>query len=507
MESFDLLLLQSNFPGTWIGKSTLDSNEYITSHSPIDGSFIGAVSKTTDKQFNLVISHAHEAFKIWRKIPAPKRGLFVRKLADEIRKHKNSLAYLITLEMGKSYQESLGEVQEIIDICDFATGLSRQLYGLTIASERPRHKMLETWHPLGVVGIISAFNFPMAVWSWNAVLAWVCGNVCVWKPSEKTPLCAIAIQKLVSQIISEESLPQGISCLINGDYKIGQLLASDRNVQLVSATGSTKMGIEVAKTVSSRLGKYLLELGGNNAIIITESADLNIVIPAVVFGATGTCGQRCTTTRRLIIHQNIFDKVITSLKDAYNQLKIGNPLDEKTHIGPLIDNLAVENYNNAIKSAIEHGATVIIEGGQLHGEGYTSGCYVRPTILHVSPKNPVVKIETFAPILYVMTYNTIEEAIGIHNEVPQGLSSSIMTLNLREAEYFLSSEGSDCGIANVNIGTSGAEIGGAFGGEKDTGGGRESGSDSWKNYMRRQTSTINFGNELPLAQGIKFTIN
>ncbi|MFN3951635.1 MAG: aldehyde dehydrogenase family protein [Thermaurantimonas sp.] len=507
MQSFDLLSLGASYPGTWIGSSGLHHNQTFPSYSPIDGAYLGSVSKTSDEQYKQVVAKAHEAFKQWRKVPAPKRGLFVRRLADEIRKRKNNLAHLISLEMGKPFQESLGEVQEIIDICDFATGLSRQLYGLTIASERPQHKMTETWHPYGIVGIISAFNFPMAVWSWNAVIAWVCGNVCIWKPSEKTPLCAIAIQKIVSQIIDEEKLPQGLSCLINGDYQVGQLLAADHNISLVSATGSTKMGKEVAKTVSERLGRYLLELGGNNAIIITESADLKIVIPAVVFGATGTCGQRCTTTRRLIVQKNIYKKVVASLKYAYKQLKVGNPLDEKNHIGPLIDESAVKSYQQAIETAIKHGAEIIVEGDILQGEEFKSGCYVRPCILAVQPSNPIVKVETFAPILYVMEYDTLEEAIKIHNDVPQGLSSAIMTLNIREAEFFLSAEGSDCGIANVNIGTSGAEIGGAFGGEKETGGGRESGSDSWKNYMRRQTSTINYGEQLPLAQGIKFSLD
>ncbi|GCD78301.1 aldehyde dehydrogenase [Thermaurantimonas aggregans] len=493
-------------PGTWVGKDSFLSTNLIESYSPIDNSLLGAVSTTTREQYDTVITEAYKAFKEWRKIPAPKRGAFVRAFADRVREKKEELAKLITLEMGKSIQEALGEVQEIIDICDFAVGLSRQLYGLTIQSERPNHKMLETWHPLGIVGIISAFNFPMAVWSWNSTIAWVCGNVTVWKPSEKVPLCAIELQKIVSQVLDEFNYPQAISSVINGDYRVGEFLSHDHRVALVSATGSTRMGKEVAKAVSERLGRYLLELGGNNAIIVTPSADLKLLIPAVVFGAVGTAGQRCTSTRRLIIHNNVYEKVLHAIKNAYNQLKIGNPLDEKNHLGPLIDKTAVDNYLKAIEKAVSNGGRIIHHGGVLEGEEYASGLYVKPCIIEVTPENPMVQVETFAPILYVMRYERIEEAIEIHNNVPQGLSSSIMTLNMREAEYFLSSEGSDCGIANVNIGTSGAEIGGAFGGEKETGGGRESGSDAWKNYMRRQTTTINYGTDLPLAQGIKFTI-
>ncbi|MFN4299042.1 MAG: aldehyde dehydrogenase family protein [Thermaurantimonas sp.] len=494
-------------PGTWVGRNTFLSNNFIESYSPIDNSLLGTVSVTTLEQYNTVIEEAYKAFIEWRKVPAPKRGAFIRAFADKVREKKEELAKLITLEMGKSIQEALGEVQEIIDICDFAVGLSRQLYGLTIQSERPNHKMLETWHPLGIVGIISAFNFPMAVWSWNSTIAWVCGNVTVWKPSEKVPLCAIELQKIVSQVLEEFNYPQAISNVINGDYRVGEYLSHDHRVALISATGSTRMGKEVAKAVSARLGKYLLELGGNNAIIVTPSADLKLLIPAAVFGAVGTAGQRCTSTRRLIIHSSVYEKVISALINAYNQLRIGNPIDEKNHLGPLIDKNAVESYLQAIDKAIYYGGKIIQPGGILEGEEYTSGLYVKPCIIEVTPDNPVVQVETFAPILYVMKYETLEEAIEIHNNVPQGLSSSIMTLNMREAEYFLSSEGSDCGIANVNIGTSGAEIGGAFGGEKETGGGRESGSDAWKNYMRRQTSTINYGTDLPLAQGIKFTID
>jgi aldehyde dehydrogenase (NAD+) len=406
--------------------------------------------------------------------------------------------------MGKSLQEGLGEVQEIIDICDFAVGLSRQLYGLTMHSERPNHRMYEQYHPLGIVGIISAFNFPVAVWSWNAMLAWVCGDVCVWKPSEKAPMCGIACQNIVNKVFSRNQVPEGVSCLINGDFKVGEWLSKDERIPLVSATGSTRMGKLVAQTVAARLGRSLLELGGNNAIIITESADLKVVIPGAVFGAIGTAGQRCTSTRRLIIHESIYDKVKENLLLAYKQIKIGNPLDTTNHMGPLIDIDAVNSYLGAIKSVKEQGGTLLLEGSQITIEG--SECYVSPSIAEVTNDLAIVQQETFAPILYIMKYKMIEDAIAMQNDVRQGLSSAIMTNSLREAELFLSTNGSDCGIANVNIGTSGAEIGGAFGGEKETGGGRESGSDSWKIYMRRQTNTINYGRDLPLAQGIKFEL-
>jgi aldehyde dehydrogenase (NAD+) len=408
--------------------------------------------------------------------------------------------------MGKSLQEGLGEVQEMIDICDFAVGLSRQLYGLTMHSERPNHRMYEQWHPLGIVGIVSAFNFPVAVWSWNSMLAWVCGNVCIWKPSEKTPLCGIACQNIIAKVLKANQLPEGISCLVNGDYKIGELMSHDKNVALVSATGSTRMGKAVSVAVAARLGKSLLELGGNNAIIITKEADLDMAMVAVVFGAVGTAGQRCTTTRRLIIHESKYNEVKNRLAKAYAQLKIGNPLDAKNHVGPLIDKGAVEQYLKAIDEAVKAGGKMVVEGGVLKGKSYSSGCYVKPSVIEAKNDWPIVQHETFAPILYIMKYKTLEEAITLQNVVVQGLSSAIMTTNMREAELFLSTNGSDCGIANVNIGTSGAEIGGAFGGEKETGGGRESGSDSWKAYMRRQTNTLNYGTTLPLAQGVKFDL-
>jgi len=478
----------------------------IKSFSPVDGRPIGAVVPATQEDFEQVLNRASAAFHQWRELPAPKRGEIVRQFGDVLRKHKQDLGTLVSYEMGKSLQEGLGEVQEMIDICDFATGLSRQLYGFTMQSERPGHRMYEQWLPLGVVGIISAFNFPVAVWSWNAAIAWVCGNVCVWKPSEKTPLTATACQALMSEVLMANGLPEGISCLMQGGREQGEWLAGDKRVALISATGSTRMGKAVAAAVASRLGKSILELGGNNAIIISPSADLDVALTAAVFGAVGTAGQRCTTTRRLIIHESVYETFIARLVGAYRQLRIGNPLDERTHVGPLIDKNAVDAYLAAIAECKSEGGEFIVEGGVLEGEEYGSGCYVRPCIAAVSPDFRIVKTETFAPILYVMKYQMLDEAIRIQNDVPQGLSSSIMTSDLREAERFLSATGSDCGIANVNIGTSGAEIGGAFGGEKETGGGRESGSDAWKAYMRRQTTTINYSDKLPLAQGIRFDL-
>lgn len=478
--------------------------EKIESYSPADGKLIGTVASATKENYEELITKAQEAFLSWRKIPAPKRGEVVRQIGDEIRKQKINLGKLVSYEMGKSLQEGYGEVQEMIDICDFAVGLSRQLYGLTIHSERPNHRMYEQYHPLGIVGVISAFNFPAAVWAWNSMLAWVCGDVCIWKPSEKTPLTAVACQNIIAGVFKKNNVPEGVSCLIIGDYKIGELISNDTRVPLVSATGSTRMGKLVGAAVAARLGRSLLELGGNNAIIVTQHADLNMMIIGTVFGAVGTAGQRCTTTRRLIIHDSIYEDVKKRLISAYKQLRIGNPLDEANHIGPLIDKDAVKGYLHAIKEAQKEGGKVLIEGGVVEGVGYESGCYVKPCIIEADNSFKIVQHETFAPILYLMKYNTIEEAIAMQNDVPQGLSSAIFTNNLREAERFLSAEGSDCGIANVNIGTSGAEIGGAFGGEKETGGGRESGSDSWKIYMRRQTNTINYGTDLPLAQGIKF---
>lgn len=498
--------LKEKNAGTWTGVQSTDSGNYIDSYSPVDGTFIGSVSTTTKEEYEQVMSTAQEAYKTWRTVPAPKRGEIVRQYGDALRKHKTALGKLVSYEMGKSLQEGYGEVQEMIDICDFAVGLSRQLYGLSMHSERPLHRMYEQWHPLGVVGIISAFNFPVAVWSWNSMIALICGNVCVWKGSEKTPLCAIACQNIFHQVLKDNQLPEGISCIVNGDYKVGEYMTQDKRVPLVSATGSTRMGKIVAQEVAGRLGKSLLELGGNNAIIITENADLNLVVPGAVFGAVGTCGQRCTSTRRLIIHESVYDAVKEKIAGAYPQLKIGNPLDENNHVGPLIDQDAVNAYLNSIEKVKAEGGSFVVEGGVLEGAGYESGCYVKPCIAEVQNDYAIVQHETFAPILYLIKYSDLDEAIALQNDVPQGLSSAIMTKDLREAELFLSARGSDCGIANVNIGTSGAEIGGAFGGEKETGGGRESGSDAWKAYMRRQTNTINYSTELPLAQGIKFDL-
>ncbi len=419
---------------------------------------------------------------------------------------KNRLGKLVSYEMGKSYQEGLGEVQEMIDICDFAVGLSRQLYGLTMHSERPGHRMYEQYHPLGVVGIISAFNFPVAVWAWNTALAWVCGDVTIWKPSEKTPLCGLACQNIVAGVFKANGFPEGISSLINGDYKVGEMMTGDSRIPLISATGSIRMGKAVAQAVAARLGKSLLELGGNNAIIVTPDADIQMTVIGAVFGAVGTAGQRCTSTRRLIIHDSIYDQVKNALIDAYKQLRIGNPLDSNNHVGPLIDTDAVKLYEEALKKVVDEGGNVIVKAGVLKGEGYESGCYVQPAIAEAKSRFKIVQQETFAPVLYLLKYSgDVAKAIDIQNSVVQGFSSAIMTNNLREAERFLSVAGSDCGIANVNIGTSGAEIGGAFGGEKETGGGRESGSDAWKVYMRRQTNTINYTTELPLAQGIQFS--
>jgi aldehyde dehydrogenase (NAD+) len=499
-------LLQKN-NGTSTGlKSSASSKAYLDSYSPVDGSFIGSVSVSSKKEYEQVIQKAQDAFKVWRTIPAPKRGEIVRQYGDELRANKDALGRLVSYEMGKSLQEGFGEVQEMIDICDFAVGLSRQLYGLTMHSERPSHRMYEQWHPLGIVGIISAFNFPVAVWSWNAMIALVCGDVSVWKPSEKTPLCAIACQNILHKVLKANSVPEGVSCIINGDYKVGEYLTTDTRVPLISATGSTRMGKIVGAAVAGRLGRSLLELGGNNAIIVSPNSDLKIVLTGAVFGAVGTAGQRCTTTRRLIVHESVYDQTKKALAKAYGQLKIGDPLDPKNHVGPLIDKDAVNNYLDAIKKAKAEGAKFIVEGGVLIGKAYSSGCYVKPCIAEVKNDYKIVQHETFAPILYIMKYKDLPEAIAMQNDVPQGLSSAIMTDSLKEAELFLSVAGSDCGIANVNIGTSGAEIGGAFGGEKETGGGRESGSDSWKAYMRRQTNTINYSNSLPLAQGIKFDL-
>lgn len=501
----DLGIEKANYGTSTGSKFTKGGSAQIESYSPVDGKLIASVDESNEKTYHKVIEKAEAAFKEWRTWPAPKRGEIVRQIGDELRKNKASLGALVSYEMGKSLQEGLGEVQEMIDICDFAVGLSRQLYGLTMHSERPEHRMYEQYHPLGIVGIISAFNFPVAVWSWNAALAWVCGNVCVWKPSSKTPLCGVACQKIVADVLKRNNVPEGVSCLLTGETS-GPLMSEDKRVAMVSFTGSTKVGRIVNQTVAGRFGKAIMELGGNNAIIVSEHADLNMVLIGTVFGAVGTAGQRCTTTRRLIVHESVYDKTISVLKKAYSQLKIGSPLDAANHVGPLIDKNAVQQYLDAIEKAKQEGGKVIVPGGVLSGKGYESGCYVKPCIIEASNSFEIVQHETFAPILYVMKYSTIDEAIAMQNDVPQGLSSSIFTGNLREAELFLSAQGSDCGIANVNIGTSGAEIGGAFGGEKETGGGRESGSDAWKAYMRRQTNTINYGSKLPLAQGIRFDV-
>lgn len=498
--------LKDKNPGTSTGLKSTNSGNYIDSYSPVDGALIGSVSQTTPEEYEHVIATAQQAFLTWRMMPAPKRGEIVRQYGNELRKHKDALGRLVSYEMGKSLQEGWGEVQEMIDICDFAVGLSRQLYGLTIQSERPQHRMFEQWHPLGVVGIISAFNFPVAVWSWNAMIAMVCGDVCVWKASEKAPLCSVACQHILQKVLKDNDLPEGISCIVNGDYRVGELMTKDTRVPLVSATGSIRMGKIVGTEVAKRLGKTILELGGNNAIIITPSADMDVVLTGALFGAVGTAGQRCTSTRRLIIHESIYDEVKNKLTKAYGQLRIGNPLDEKIHVGPLIDKDAVNTYLKAIDKIKAEGGSFAVEGGVVEGKGYESGCYVKPCIAEARPDMEMVQHETFAPILYLLKYKTIEEAIAIQNGVPQGLSSAIMTDSVRESELFLSAAGSDCGIANVNIGTSGAEIGGAFGGEKETGGGRESGSDAWKAYMRRQTNTINWSTQVPLAQGIKFDL-
>lgn len=493
--------------GTATGKQWIQSKgATIDSYSPVNNQLIGTVISTDEAAYSTVVATAEKAFLVWRNWPAPKRGEIVRQLGTALRAEKQALGQLVSYEMGKSLQEGLGEVQEMIDICDFAVGLSRQLYGLTMHSERPSHRMYEQWHPLGIVGIISAFNFPVAVWSWNAALAWVCGNVTIWKPSEKAPLCGIAIQKIVEKVFEANNVPEGVHNLIQGGKIVGQWMSMDKKVPLVSATGSTLMGKALNVAVAERLGKTILELGGNNAVIISEHADLEMSLVGAVFGAVGTAGQRCTSTRRLIIHEKIYDAFVEKLVKAYQQIKIGNPLDTNNHMGPLIDTAAVEMYLAAIAACKKEGGNFLVEGGVLTGEGYESGCYVKPCIAEAKPNYLIVQHETFAPILYLLKYKTIEEAIAIQNSVPQGLSSAIMTLNIRESELFLSQQGSDCGIANVNIGTSGAEIGGAFGGEKETGGGRESGSDAWKAYMRRQTNTINWSNQVPLAQGIQFDL-
>jgi aldehyde dehydrogenase (NAD+) len=494
--------------GAFIGHQEISGNGIeLDVNSPIDNEKLASVKLGTDDQYEQIIKEAKSAFLIWKKVPAPKRGEVIRQIGQALREHKEDLGALVTLEMGKIYQEGLGEVQEMIDICDFAVGLSRQLYGLTMHSERADHRMYEQWHPIGNVGIISSFNFPVAVWAWNAMLALTCGDVCIWKPSEKTPLTAIACQKIAGKVLEENGYPQALLSLIIGNASLGKKIAEDKRIPLVSATGSTPMGQSVAGVVAARLGKTILELGGNNALIITPHADIDLAMTAVVFGAVGTCGQRCTSTRRLIVHSSKINEVKDRLIKAYQKLPIGNPLDATTLVGPLIDEQAVNHYSAAISKVKEQGGEILIGGNELTQGLYTNGNYIEPTIALVKNSFSIVQKETFAPILYLIEYSgEIEEAIEIQNDVKQGLSSAIFSENIKETEKFLSTVGSDCGIANVNIGTSGAEIGGAFGGEKDTGGGRESGSDAWRVYMRRQTNTINYGDELPLAQGIDFKV-
>jgi aldehyde dehydrogenase (NAD+) len=496
--------LEGDNPGVFCGE-WLGSGKLLESFSPIDGKLLATVRTATTDQYERTIKRARTAFELWRSVPAPKRGEVIRQLGNALRQAKQDLGRLVTLETGKIIAEGEGEVQEMIDICDYAVGLSRQLYGLTIASERPQHRMLEQWHPLGLVGIITAFNFPVAVWSWNSALAVVCGDSTIWKPSGQTPLTAIATIKIAERVCYANNINPAIFSLIIGDTaSVGESLVSDPRIALISATGSTKMGRRVGEIVTRRLGRSLLELGGNNAIIVTPSADVGLATSAILFGAVGTAGQRCTTTRRILVHESLNDELTRRLISAYRQVQIGNPLEPNTLMGPLISRKAVEEMQSALKEAKKSGGDILYGGEPLAGPTYPGGCYVRPCIMAARHDMKIVHQETFAPILYLMPYRTLEEAVAWHNEVPQGLSSAIFTNDLREAELFLSSRGSDCGIANVNIGTSGAEIGGAFGGEKETGGGRESGSDAWKNYMRRQTVTINYSKELPLAQGISF---
>jgi len=496
--------------GASTGQKWLESKDQgmLDVFSPADGKKIASVFRASAADYEAVMQSAMEAFKVWRMVPAPKRGEIVRQIGVRLREVKQPLGELVTYEMGKSLQEGWGEVQEMIDICDFALGQSRQLYGFTMHSERSRHRMYDQYHPLGVVGVVTAFNFPVAVWAWNAMIAAACGDVIIWKPSSKTPLTAIAVQKAIRNVLQENDLPEGVFNLVIGSgAAVGERMLQDKRVPMVSLTGSTAVGKHAAEVVARRLGRTILELGGNNAILITQDADLKLTIPAVVFGSVGTAGQRCTTTRRLIIHDSVFDRVKESLLKAYAGLRIGDPRDEKNHMGPLVDVAAVDIFLAALEKIKASGGKILCGGEQLKGAGYESGCYVTPVIAEVENSWEIVQEETFAPILYLIRYTGgVENAIALHNDVPQGLSSAIFSTNLRETELFLSHEGSDCGIANVNIGTSGAEIGGAFGGEKETGGGRESGSDAWKAYMRRQTNTINWSTQLPLAQGIKFDI-
>ncbi|MFQ5678262.1 MAG: aldehyde dehydrogenase family protein [Gemmatimonadota bacterium] len=499
------------FGGEWLG-----SGDPLEVTTPIDGSVVATVRQVTEEEYERVAARAEEAFLAWRRVPAPKRGRVVRRLGNALREAKPDLGRLVTLEMGKIVAEGEGEVQEMIDICDFATGLSRQLYGHTMGSERPDHRMFEQWHPLGVVGVITAFNFPVAVWSWNAALAAVCGDAVLWKPSSDVPLCAIAVTKIAERVCRESGVDPAIFSLAVGrGATVGERLLHDRRIPLVSFTGSTKMGRRVGRIVGERLGRTILELGGNNAVVVTPHANLELVLPAVLFGAVGTAGQRCTTTRRLIVHESVKEELVARLLRAYEEVRIGDPLAPDTLMGPLVNRWAVKQMQAALERIREEGGEILYGGEPLEGDDFPGGHYVRPCIARARNEAAIVQEETFAPILYVIGYGRaeatparaveeIEEAVRIHNDVPQGLSSAIFTEHLREAEYFLSHRGSDCGIANVNIGTSGAEIGGAFGGEKETGGGRESGSDAWKAYVRRQTNTVNWSTELPLAQGIEF---
>ena len=485
--------------GKWVDNS---SSNYIESFNPTNGELLGKVQLCTETDYENIVKASNEAFVNWRMVPAPIRGQLILEMANELRNKKDELGNLVSLEMGKIKAEGDGEVQEMIDIADFAVGLSRQLYGLTMHSERPEHRMYEQWHPLGNVGIISAFNFPVAVWAWNAFIAAICGNISIWKPSSKTPLCAVAVQNICNDVLKRNGYKGIFNLIIGRGSVIGERFINDSRVSLISATGSTAMGKKVAKAVGARLGKTILELGGNNAIIVDESANMDLVVPGIVFGSVGTAGQRCTSTRRIIAHSSVFDNLVNNLIRAYKQVRIGDPLDTNTLMGPLIDQKAIDDYSNALDRVKKEGGKILYGGKPIKG----SGCFVEPTIVQAENCYKIVQDETFAPILYIMKYDTLNEAIDIHNSVPQGLSSSIFTNSIINAETFLSHKGSDCGIANVNIGTSGAEIGGAFGGEKETGGGRESGSDAWKAYMRRQTNTINWSKELPLAQGIKFDL-
>ncbi len=508
MDFLKKLGIEGTNSGTSTGRQFFGDadGESLSSISPIDGSRIGDVAITTREEYDKVVETAQEAFREWRMVPAPKRGEIVRQIGLQLREHKEDLGRLVTYEMGKIYQEGLGEVQEMIDICDFAVGQSRMLYGKTMKSERPSHRMYEQWHPLGICGIISAFNFPVAVYSWNAMIAAICGDVMIWKGSEKTPLCSVAVQNIIAGVLKENDMPEGIFNLITGGREVGEWMTEDERIPLISATGSIRMGKEVGRTVAARLGRTILELGGNNAIIVSRHADLEMAARATVFGAAGTCGQRCTSTRRLIVHESVIDDFKDRLIELYDSINIGNPLDEDTLVGPMIDEDAVENMQDAIRQVKEAGGELVFGGEKIDDNKLESGLYVRPAIMKAENSYDIVQEETFAPILYLIEYSDIDEAIAMQNGVKQGLSSGLFTLNIREAEAFLSARGSDCGIANINVGTSGAEIGGAFGGEKETGGGRESGSDAWKAYMRRQTNTINWGDELPLAQGIEFDV-